>query len=149
MFQKILVPSDGSDYALDAAGFGADLAYKYGAHVTLLYVVELPPTIGLPPSKDHLDDMRYDLVTQGRDALARTRKAFDSAGVNTDEEIGIGSAVPYILRFAHDGAYELIVIGSRGAGTDAIEQILIGSVAEGILHSAPCPVLMIRSHQKP
>jgi nucleotide-binding universal stress UspA family protein len=47
MFEKILMPSDGSAYAIKAAGYCADVARKYNAAVTLLYVVEIPPVIGM------------------------------------------------------------------------------------------------------
>jgi len=147
MFEKILMPSDGSSFALHAARYGADLAKKYGSQVTLLYVAEVPPTIGMTESEAGCEQARQDLAAYGKDALTKTRAIFEEAGVHPEEELVVGSAVPTILRHARDGGYDLLVIGSRGAGTTAIDQILIGSVAEGILHGAPCPVLMIRPPQ--
>ena len=144
MFEKILMPSDGSEYALRAATYGADIAKKYNSQLTLLYVVELPPVIGIPPSDELQEAMRQDLAGRGREALDKTREIYERMGIPTVDDILFGSAVPSIINFARDGAFDLVVISSRGAGTGAIEQILIGSVAEGILHGAPCPVLMIR-----
>ena len=144
MFNRILMPSDGSVYALQAAEFGADIAHKYGAEVTILYVAELPPFIGIRPSEEKLDQTRQELSTQGKEALRRTHEVCKNKQVIPYEELVFGSAVPSILRYAKEGLFDLLVIGSRGAGTGAIEEILIGSVAEGILHGAPCPVLMIR-----
>jgi len=144
MFKNILMPSDGSGYALRAAEYAADIAKKYGAEVTTLYVVELPPVIGILPSEERQGQMRQDLSRQGREALAKTREVFEKIGVHPREELMFGSAVPSILQYARDENCDLLVIGSRGAGTGAIDQILIGSVAEGILHGASCPVLMVR-----
>ncbi len=144
MFHKILMPSDGSSYALDAAEYAADIAKKYGAEVDLLYVVEVPPALGVPPGEDTQTRLRQELSAHGREALSKTREVFAKVGIQPSEELAFGSAVPDILRSARDGGHDLLVIGSRGAGSGAIEQILIGSVAEGILHGAPCPVLMVR-----
>ena len=144
MFRKILMPSDGSRYALRAAEFAADIARKYDADVTLLYVAELPPVIGIPPSEERQAEMRQELSAHGKEALRKTREVFTKAGVEPDDELVFGSAVPEILGYAREGNYDLLVMGSRGAGSTAVDQILIGSVAEGIVHGAPCPVLMVR-----
>lgn len=144
MFAKILQPSDGSSYALKAAEYGSDIARKYESQVTLLYIVEMPPVAGIPPGEEYSTHMRQGLTANGYEALKLTREICERAGVQAVEEIIFGSAVPDILRYAIEGEFDLIVIGSRGAGSNAIEQILIGSVAEGILHGAPCPVLMVR-----
>jgi len=144
MFEDILMPTDGSSYALQAAEYGADIAKRYNSNVTALYVAEPPPIIGIAPGEERQTQIRQELSGQGREALRRTREVFEKAGVHPREELTFGSAVPNILQHAREGNYDLIVIGSRGAGTGAIEQILIGSVAEGILHGAPCPVLMVR-----
>ena len=144
MFQRILMPTDGSGYALQAAGYGADIARRYNAKVTLLYVAEFPPVIGIPPSEERVEQTRQELSHHGKEALRKTRRIFENSGVIPDDELVFGSAVPDILRYSREGGYDLMVIGSRGAGTEAIEEILIGSVAEGILHGASCPVLMIR-----
>lgn len=144
VFNKILIPSDGSDYALHAVSYGVDIAKRYQSQVDIVYVVVMPPSIGTRLSSDNHEHIHKELVLQGEEALEKTREMFDDAGLQVNTQIIIGSAVPSILNLARDGRYDLIVIGSRGAGTAAIDQILIGSVAEGILHGAPCPVLMIR-----
>lgn len=145
MFRKIIVPTDGSDYALTAAQYAADVAARYEASLDLIHVAELPPVLGIQPSEESQDRLRQELTERGKEALARTREVIQAAGVEPHEELVIGSAVPDILRHTRDGQYDLLVMGARGAGTGAIDQILIGSVAEGILHGARCPILMIRA----
>lgn len=148
MFNRILQPTDGSPHALRAAEYAADIARRYSSYVTILYVAEMPPVVGIPPSDDRLKELRAELTTSGREALRKTKDIFESANVEAHEELVFGSAVPDILRHAGDGDYDLIVIGSRGAGSGPISQILIGSVAEGILHSAGCTVLLVRPSEK-
>lgn len=144
MFERILIATDGSSYALRAAGYAFDIAKKYKAATTLLYVAELPPVIGIPPTEERIEQTRQELSHHGREALRKTREAAGSKNLVVEEQLVFGSAVPDILRCAREGNYDLIVIGSRGAGTGGIEQMLIGSVAEGVLHGTPCPVLMVR-----
>lgn len=144
MFEHILMPTDGSSHALRAAEYAADIARRYNAKVMVLFVAELPPVIGIAPGEERQTEIRRELTRQGGEALRRTREVFEKLNVRPREELAFGSAVPSIIQYAKEGSYDLIVIGSRGAGTGAIEQILIGSVAEGILHGAPCPVLMVR-----
>ena len=145
MFDKILMPTDGSAYALQAAGYAADIGSKYGSEATLLYVAELPPVLGIAARERKQEHMRLDLLGHAKESLQKTLEVFEKAGVRAKEELIFGSAVPDILRYARDGGYDLLVIGSRGAGTAAVEQILIGSVAEGVVHAAPCPVLLVRA----
>lgn len=147
MFTKILMPSDGSDYALRAAEYGADIAKKYEAEVTLLYVAEMLPVLGMQSDQETHNKMRVDLQEHGTEALRKTAEVFERAGVHPHQELLFGSAVPIIIQYAREGAFDLLVMGSRGAGSTAIDQILIGSVAEGILHGAPCPILMVRPRQ--
>ncbi|MHB9124842.1 MAG: universal stress protein [Armatimonadota bacterium] len=142
MFEKILMPSDGSGYALRAAEYGADVARKYGSAVTIIYVAELPPVIGIPPSPEHREETRQVLGELGNRALDETKAVFQ--GIEARTELLYGSAVPTILKYVREDSYDLLVMGSRGAGSGAIGQILIGSVAEGLLHGTPCPILMIR-----
>ncbi|MDI6829063.1 MAG: universal stress protein [Armatimonadota bacterium] len=143
MIRKILLPTDGSPFAIRAAEFAADIAKRYGAGVTMITIVEMPPQIGLQKTLHEDEELRKHLELHAKAVLESTRHVLEQAGVDFKEEIVFGSAVSSILRYAREGSYDLIVIGRRGAGTSAIEQILLGSVAEGILHEATCSVLLV------
>jgi nucleotide-binding universal stress UspA family protein len=54
-----------------------------------------------------------------------------------------GDPVTEILRMAEDGASDLIVMGTHGRS--GIKRALLGSVAENVVHRAPCPVLVVHS----
>ncbi len=143
MIKKILLPTDGSPFAIRAAESAADIAKRYGAGVTMITVVEMPPQIGLQKTLHEDEEFRKHLELHAKAVLENTRYVLEQTGVDFKEEIVFGSAVSSILRYAREGSYDLIVIGRRGAGTSAIEQILLGSVAEGILHEATCAVLLV------
>ena len=55
----------------------------------------------------------------------------------------IGSPVGEVVKAAKDWPADLIVIGSHGRG--GIRRALLGSVAEGVMRQAPCPVLVVRA----
>lgn len=143
MLRRILIPTDGSDEALLAAEYAASLAAKYGAEVTMLSVVELPLVAG-PADQPQRLALRDELTKNAQVTLDRTRGIFDRAGVKPDEDIVYGSAVSWIIRYARDNDYDLIVMGSRGVGVSAVDRVLLGSTAEGVMHEAPCPVLLVR-----
>ncbi len=143
MLERLLIPTDGSEEALQAAEFAADLAAKYGAEVTMLTVVELPPVVGFAGQQERLE-LREKLTKNAEKALDATRGPFEKAGIDPQEDVAYGSAVSSIIRYARDADCDLIVMGSRGVGTSVAGHVLLGSTAEGVLHEAPCPVLLVR-----
>jgi nucleotide-binding universal stress UspA family protein len=141
--KKILVPFDGSAHANEAAAFAADLARKYDAALTLLYVdhavsYAMPEAYPFSRSK-LLADIQ---VSYERDVEARhTALAAGAPRVDSITQRGIPAAE--ILRCANDDDYDLIVMGTHGRA--GITRVFLGSVAEDVLRSAPCPVLTIRA----
>jgi nucleotide-binding universal stress UspA family protein len=145
MFSHILVCSDGSEPALKAAQTAAEIAQKFNARVTLLNVYIPPADIlyaAAPSRKVH-----YQLDVKARDRAhteveRRTGKVFESAGVRYACRRGTGQAVEHIVRAAEKENADLIVLGSRGMGI--FQRFMLGSVSDGVLHHAPCPVLIVR-----
>jgi len=153
MFGKILVCSDGSEGALTAARMGALIASKFHSDVLLLHTYDLsvaayPAFVAgvweLAVSPDGMDTY----AAEARLALeAHTGKVFQDAGVNYESLIERGHPVEVITRLAAEREMDLIVIGSRGLS--GVEAFLIGSVSEGVLHHAHCPVLIVRGVHAP
>jgi nucleotide-binding universal stress UspA family protein len=147
VFSKILVCSDGSEKALKAAATAAEIACKFGSEVVLLSVYDpsLVPaaTIGIPggPLETAEDLGLYAAETQ----LAVehvTGSVFEKAGVRYRPRRELGHPVDRIISSAEDEHADLIVMGSRGIG--GFERLLLGSVSEGVLRHAHCPVLSVR-----
>jgi nucleotide-binding universal stress UspA family protein len=121
----------------------ADLARRYGAHLTLVRVYDVP-----------VHD--YAMQTYGiGDLLARLRaQADEELTVQRDEALALGApavdtltlhglVADEILRAARDDGSDLIVLGTHGR--TGIRHALLGSVAERVLRLAPCPVLVARA----
>ena len=147
MFSKILVCSDGSDKANKAAVVAAEIALKFGSQLLLLSVYDpsvIPAaTMGIP------DGLLQTTVSAGcyaeetlNGVEKETGEVFQKAGVPYTMHRELGHPVDRIISTACDEKVDLIVMGSRGLG--GFERLLLGSVSEGVLHHAHCPVLTVR-----
>jgi nucleotide-binding universal stress UspA family protein len=143
-FKKILVPVDfspHSDAALDAA---LSLAKHYDASITLLHVFEpialaLPEGAGFYPTAQLTDAMHETerMLNVKRDELSpRAGKAVEVVQRN-------GSPPHEIVDFAKSRSFDLVVLGTHGR--TGLAHMLIGSVAERVVRSAPCAVLTVHA----
>ncbi len=142
MFKTILVCSDGSEAALQAAQAAVSLARRHPCRVTLLYVLDLQvvihPSIGTlegPREVAHYQQKAREVVEDP------TAKFFCDADVPYEWRFEIGHPVEKILEVAKEQGGDLIVIGTRGQR--GWKRLLLGSVSEGVLHHASCAVLLV------
>jgi nucleotide-binding universal stress UspA family protein len=139
-FRKILVASDFSAHAEHALEVALDLAQRWGASVTLVHVHE--PPVWAPGLEEVLEARAGEARDNISDLLARTAAAARAAGV-TDVDTRLVDGVPFveITRLAREGGYDLIALGTHGR--TGIEHVLVGSVAERVVRTAPCAVLTV------
>lgn len=148
MIKKILAPSDGSEAALRAARYAAEIARCTGAEVTVLNAVEASGvtqfvTAAIPHNVIAGEATRHTATHVIDDA----KKPFQEAGIAGIHAKSIeGPAAEVILEEARSGGYDLIAMGSRGIGATLAQRLVLGmgSVAERVLGAAPCPVLIVR-----
>ena len=139
MYERIVLPVDGSTHAAKAAQSAAVLASRFDSEVIVMTVQEYPATwaldIGPPvsdggPEPDIVDEVVRDLKDQGVSATGMTH-------------VSVGGTVARdIVTVAHETGASLIVMGTRGL-TDW-QGLLLGSVAHQVVHLATCPVLVVR-----
>jgi nucleotide-binding universal stress UspA family protein len=150
MFQKILLPTDGSRYSAEAARIAAEVAAKHGGVVQPLVTVEFEHLLGGDLTEDVIAAVRGRIEARAQKALDDAATAIQSAGGKASEgKILEGPAPNTIVQEAEDGEYDLIVMGSRGVSEEDGHERLIGSVTERVLHRSPCPVLVIRAEPRP
>ncbi|HET6386440.1 MAG TPA: universal stress protein [Armatimonadota bacterium] len=144
IFSKILVGVDGSDCSFKAAGVAAELARRYGSSVLIISIFSPPLTLdtGIYTSGAALGALFDASHEAHRVALEKSRPIFRKAGVDFEFREEEGHAVDTIVRIARDENVNLIVLGSRGRGE--FQSLLLGSVSNGVLHHAHCPVLIVR-----
>jgi nucleotide-binding universal stress UspA family protein len=141
--KKILVPTDFSEHADRAVAQATALAKPFGASLHLLHVVQLPMLPANPEAPPIPITFWQELRTNARARLAPIQKQIESKGVRCESEV-----VEDIPGFAIAAAAErihadLIVMGSRGL--TGLKHVLLGSVAERTVRSAPCPVLTVKA----
>lgn len=134
--RRILVPIDGSPPALAALDHAIALSEDGDARIDVLHVE--------PP--DGVDDVRSPApsVRGELDDLldAAIERAQDRVPGRVVRRTVTGDPVRTIVETASDGGYDLIVIGTHGRVGRL--HALLGSVAEGVVRNAPCPVLTVR-----
>ena len=139
MYKKILVPTDGSDFAKKAQNHALFLAKVSGAEIVALSVTENNFVNGLP-----LDDEIYQLNQMLRERSQENLDEFDK--LNEDDleithVIREGSPAKAILVVAKDEEIDLIVMGS--SGKSGFDRFIMGSVADKVVNSAKCAVLVV------
>lgn len=140
MFTHLLVPLDGSDYALRALKCAEDLAQATGARLTLLGVLMRPEgtatTQAEKPDERSRARLHSDLDSLAREVEARSELS------QVDAEVRFGEPAHQITDYAKTGDVDLIVMSTQGLG--ATGQYSLGSVALEVLKTAACPVFMLR-----
>jgi nucleotide-binding universal stress UspA family protein len=144
MFRKILVPTDGSRYAIRAAEVAADVARRYHAEVTVLLASDLQSVRSSPAPDDVKAALERTLHETDAESLANTAAIFTVAGIEAKTKVVEGAPAHVIAREAEDGNYELVVMGSRGLGLPDEERWFLGSVTERVLRLVSCPVLTVK-----
>ena len=145
MFKKILVPSDGSALAHQAATYAADLAKVHGASLLGVYVIDPFPYIGIgDASAIGLQAYLDEAQTAATRALDDIRAVCGARGVGFEGDT-IERNVTYegILETAEAEGCDLIVMGSHGR--KGVEALILGSVAQKVLTHAKVPVLIVKS----
>lgn len=148
MFEKILVPLDGSEHSLHALENAVQIAKKFDAKITLIHVYsvnlwpigagDIPELTVTIPVGQILEAAR----NAGATILVNGEKRAKAEGVQVEKLLKEGHTVEKILRTAEEGKFDLIVVGARGLST--IKEILLGSVSHGVTSHAPCPVLVVK-----
>ena len=140
--KRIVCAFDGSDHSMKAAEQAADLARRFGAELFLIYVVEpYAPPVDLPGISfvDWGEPHKKAGTRLTADAAAHLAEKF---GVKPEVEIRVGGPANEVGAFAQDKQADLIVVGSRGLG--AVKRMLLGSVADRVVHLSHGPVFVVR-----
>ena len=141
--KRILLPTDFSDYSATATKYACELAAKFDAELHLLHALEVHlasvPTfgMGLAPPK-YLHESRA-AAEKALDGVLDTQWA---AGRKVVRAVVEGSPKVEIVRYARTHEVGVIVLATHGRS--GLAHVLIGSVAESVVRTAPCPVLTVR-----
>ncbi len=138
--KRILVAHDFSDQSANAIQAAGDWARAFAAEVTLLHVVE--PVVY--PEFYAINALSDDVMTRLQD---RAAEALDDAAMEilpdlrVATRVRIGRAIRTIVAEATPESFDLVIMGTRGL--TGLEQLVLGSVAEGVLRRCPVPLLTV------
>ena len=140
--QRILLATDFSPQAREAAALACSFAKRFGAHVDVIHVLDESP--------DYVGFLSAEVIafeTQARsmaaEHLATAGKQIESENLSVDTHLRKGVAGEVLSEEASRLESDLIVMGTHGFSGFA--RLTLGSVAERTLRLAPCPVLTTRA----
>ena len=142
-FQRILLPTDFSTLSATAMKYACELAAKFDAELHLLHTLEIHS------SSTPAFEMGLALPTYVKESRAAAEKSLTgvldpqwSAGRKVIHAVIEGSPKVEIIRYARNHEIDLIVLSTHGR--TGLSHIFMGSVAENVVRTAPCPVLTVR-----
>jgi nucleotide-binding universal stress UspA family protein len=148
MYKKILIATDGSDFARAAIEQGLELAKAVGASVTIVTITELWSALEMAHkvkvgATHPIEDYEQTAAAAARKVLAAAEELAISHGLIC-ESVHIKDRHPAegIIETAESKGSDLIVMASHGRR--GIQKILLGSVASEVLTHCKLPVLVVK-----
>ena len=150
MFTRILVPTDFSESSDAALTYAKALAERFGAVLHLVHVFDDPIMAGgfgaegyLAEAPDLAETMRHE----AEERLAVRLTESERSRLRATSAMLSGPTAHTIVDTARDRGFDLIVMGTHGR--TGLAHALMGSVAERVVRTAPCPVLTVHSAPQP
>lgn len=146
MFERILIPTDGSDPARPAVEMAVGLAETHGAVLHVLCIVDQPTTVsGMGEGFSGLDDLLDALEERGHQATKAIVEQARERDIETTAAVRRGNPHDDILSYAEDNDIDVIVMGTHGR--TGVKRALLGSVTENVVRHSEIPVLTV--HRDP
>jgi len=144
MYQKILVPIDGSETAERALREAIQLARSLSSRIRVMHVINSTPWItqGAPGV---MEELLSQLRSTGESIVHEAKTAVRAAGLEVDDRLieAVGErAGEFVVDEAKDWPAGLIVCGMHGRR--GLRRLLMGGDAEYIVRHSPVPVLLVR-----
>lgn len=140
--ERILCPTDFSDFSRNALWHALAIASAYDAAVTVLHV--MPQTLMHPELFPYIKEpilVPLEIRERAQAHLDRLTIEVETGGVPFDVALESGEAAHRILSCAESLPADLVVVGARGRG--ALERLVLGSVTERLLSMAQTPTLVV------
>ncbi|AWB27475.1 universal stress protein [Halococcoides cellulosivorans] len=140
MYDRILVPTDGSTGTARTLEHAASIANAFDASVDVLYVLD--ERMYQAASEDATEDVIRSLEEEGDRAIDDAVTRLEDDGVEATGHLERG--IPYrdIIAFSEDNAVDLIVMGTHGrSGRDRLAKM--GSVTDRVVKNADVPVMVV------
>lgn len=141
MYDRILIPTNGSAPAEKGANHGIELAAALGATVHALYVADLPGVPRALALRDDEEEVRERYREHGKEVTGDVRDVAADAGIECVTAMKSGSVHEEIADYAEDENIDVIVIGTAYRGKVGA---LFGGEAEKVVRTSTVPVTTVR-----
>jgi len=138
--KSILVPTDFSETSDAALNYGIGLALTFGAR---LYLMHVPGETGVNFEAD-FPMVQFENAT--RERLETLVSPGDMIKLRPEYALRLGTPADEIVRYAGSRDIDLIVMGTHGRS--GVAHMVMGSVAEKVVRTAPCPVVTVRHPER-
>ncbi|MFB6124038.1 MAG: universal stress protein [Haloferacaceae archaeon] len=145
VYDRILVPTDGSAEVERAVDHALELASVHDASVHTLYVVSTKTFTGLP-MESSWESVDQFLREDAEEAVERVRELAATSSIDVTTAIAEGKPSREIVRYAEREGCDVVVMGTHGRG--GIDRLLLGSVAETVVRSSSVPVVTVNVHEE-
>ena len=145
MYNKILVPVDGSKHSRTAAKHALELADTVGASVCFLHVVSMNDASKVEVDRIEQGHLAEDLIERGETKIEDIVQEIDNYDVETTTHVLIGRPDVQILKWIQTNDPDLVVMGSRGL--TGLSKFVLGSVADNVSRRTAVPTQLIEADQ--
>lgn len=146
MFNKILVPLDGSELAERVFPYVEDIAKTRSSRVEVIFVVEhyeMPFHGGVVFDEENLKEIEESARKGAEHYVETVQKRLHSKGVDIETVVLKGKIADTLVDYASNNGVDLIIMATHGRS--GLARWVVGSVADKVLHYSAVPVLLIRS----
>ena len=131
MFERIMFPTDGSEFAARSEDFVMEIAKKFGSTVVAVYIID--------------DKLIYPfevLEDEGKSILKKVSDRGNVENIKVEEVLIVGSPTHDMAKIVKKTNSDIIIIGTHGK--TGLEKLILGSVAESALKTVKVPVLLVK-----
>ena len=149
VLKTVLVATDFGEPSAVALTYGRELARTFGAALHVLHVAaDISASAGAWPGLvPDVGQLQSGIEENARQQLATLISDQDRQALHTQTVVVTSAATARsIVEYAEETQADIIVVGTHGRGTMA--HFVIGSVADRVVRSAPCPVLVVRHPER-
>ena len=139
---KILLPTDGSEAALDAVHHALRLVHAGLRASFVLANVQEPATLYEVVVAHDAEVIEHVSAAAGAHALEAAQALLRAAGVEFESEVGSGDPGHVLVEIGENYGCDLVIMGARGVG--ALRAALLGTVSTSVLHASSVPVMIVR-----
>jgi len=146
--KNVLVATDFGDAADMALTYGRELARTFGAKLHVLHVVQdLGVYMGAPEYSTSVGRLQVEVEESARARANQLVSDEDRQVLRAEVTVLTHpSAAQAIVGYARDARIDLVIAGTHGRGR--VAKLIMGSVAEKVARTAPCPVLVVRHPER-